>query len=116
MHDFCHIEIATTDIAASRTFLGGLFEWEFMEMDANYTLFKPPEGPGGGLEKVDAPAAAGGIHFYVHVASIEDACGKAPGLGGSVVKEKTEIGGGHGFYAILGDPGGTEIGIWEASQ
>lgn len=116
MHDFCHIEIATTDLAASQAFLGGLFEWEFRKMDENYTIFKPAEGPGGGLERVDAPAASGGIHFYIHVVSIEETCGKVDGLGGSVVKPKTEIGDGHGFYAILGDPGGTEIGIWEASQ
>jgi len=87
-----------------------------MEMDPNYTLFKPPEGPGGGLERVETPAAAGGIHLYIHVASIEETCGKVDGLNGSVVKEKTEIGGDHGFYAILEDPGGTEIGIWEASK
>lgn len=48
MHDICHVEFATTDLAASQAFLGGLFPWKFEEMRPGYVFFLPPEGPVGG--------------------------------------------------------------------
>jgi predicted enzyme related to lactoylglutathione lyase len=116
VHGICHVEIATTDIEASKTHLGGLFGWEFRPMDENYCLFKPEDGPGGGLEKVVEPRTDNAIQIYIHVESIDDCLSKTEGLGGRVEKPKTEIGGNHGFYAHLLDPGGTVIGIWEAQS
>ena len=85
-------------------------------MMPGYVFFIPPEGPAGALEKVDEPKGAGAISMFIHVESIDETSGKVPGLGGSVVKPKTEIGGGHGFYAILLDPGGSEIGIYQSAE
>jgi len=116
MHDICHVEIASTDVEGSMAFLGGLFGWSFEEMGPNYRLFRPGEGPGGGIMKVEAPAGPGGVSMYIHVAKIEETLERVPGLGGAVVRPRTAIDGGHGWYAILRDPGGSEIGVWEAPK
>ena len=116
MHEICHVEFATTDLDATQTFLGGLFSWEFKEMMPGYVFFSPPEGPAGALEKVDEPKGAGALSMFIHVESVNAACEKVAGLGGGVVTPKTEIGGGHGFYAVLSDPGGSEIGIWQPAE
>lgn len=115
-YDICHIELNTTDPAASKAFLGELFGWEFQDMGPEYAVFSAPEGPGGGLETVKDSQGPGDIRIYVHVPSIEECLAKATGMGGSVVKPKTEIGGGHGYYAQLCDPGGTVLGVWQAAD
>ena len=109
----CHLEIATTDIEKTTGFLSRLFGWELGEESPDYWFFKPAEGPGGGIEKVDTHPGRGGIQFYVHVDSIEETLETARELGGRVEKPRTEIGGGHGSYALVGDPGGTVLGIWQ---
>ena len=116
MNGFCHIEICTTDPGASRDFLGPLLEWDFQEMGPDYALISTGDGPGGGLMRVDAPRGIGDIAAYVHVASIDETLSKALELGGKVETEKTEIGGGHGYFAMLGIPGGAVLGLWQARE
>jgi predicted enzyme related to lactoylglutathione lyase len=116
LNSVCHVEIKTTDLEKTGEFLSGLFGWEFQKLEPGYWVFPAPEGPGGGIEKVDAPAGTGGIQLYIHVGSIEETIEKARSLGGETEKPKTEIGGGHGFYALLKDPGGTVIGVWQAQE
>ncbi len=114
-HDICHVEIRSVDPPRSREFLGKLFGWTFQPMDESYWFYSTPRGPGGGLEKVDGvPSEEGAFRIYVHVDSIRDTLARAEALGGEVRTPRTEIGGGHGFYAFLREPGGAVLGLWEA--
>ena len=49
---------------------------------------------------------------YVQVEDIPETLAKISTLGGKVEKEKTEIGGDYGFYAIFRDPSGNRLGLW----
>ncbi len=52
---FCHLELASTDIAKAKTFYSSFFDWKLADMDMGggmtYTTFKPAPPP-------TAPAAA----------------------------------------------------------
>jgi predicted enzyme related to lactoylglutathione lyase len=111
--DCCYFEIMTADPERSQAMLGALFGWEFQPSGDAYWMFACPNGIGGGLQKVDAVEAGNATSIYMHVASVEATLEKAQTLGGEVVKGRTEIGGGHGAYGLLRDPGGAVLGIWE---
>ena len=50
---FCHLELASTDVAKAKTFYSSFFDWKLSDMDMGggmiYTTFNPP---------MTAPAAA----------------------------------------------------------
>ena len=52
------------------------------------------------------------LRIYVTVDSIDDAVAKVPGLGGKVTTPKTDIPG-QGWYAVVEDSEGSEIGLYE---
>ena len=115
MHGICHVEIGSTDVVKSRAFLEEIFGWTFTEMGPEYLLFSAGEGPGGGLERVETPRGAGDVQIYIEVASIDETLGKAGEHGGETAHPKTEIGGGHGFFAKVEEPGGAVLGLWQAA-
>jgi len=65
---------------------------------------------------VEAPRGAGDVQIYIEVASIDETLGKAGEQGGEAAHPMTEIGGGHGFFAKLREPGGAVLGIWQAGS
>ena len=50
---FVHLEFSTSDLGAAKKFYGDMFGWTFTDMDMGggmiYSLFKPDDGPGGGM-------------------------------------------------------------------
>jgi predicted enzyme related to lactoylglutathione lyase len=116
MHGICHVEILSTDVAATKGFVNGLFGWEVWDMSPDYAFFKTEDGLGGGVERAEGPLSSGDIRIYIHVESIEETLEKARELGARVEKGKTEIGGDHGFYAQIEAPGGAILGLWQASE
>ena len=50
---------------------------------------------------------------YILVEDVDGSTAKAVELGGSVVKEKTEIPG-MGSFSIVADPTGAVVGLWQA--
>jgi predicted enzyme related to lactoylglutathione lyase len=83
-----------------------------MEGMAGYYLFRSGEGAGGAIGKrgQTAPPA---LRLYITVDSLEEATAAAEANGGSVVERPTEIGQGMGRFAVVRDPEGTEVGLWE---
>ena len=49
--------------------------------------------------------------FYIEVNSVDECVSKAKSAGANVVVDKHEIS--EGFYALLEDPQGNVIGVWE---
>jgi predicted enzyme related to lactoylglutathione lyase len=113
---FCHLELATTDLAKAKAFYSGLFSWALEDMDmgpgGTYTIIKPGEGPGGGMMKHPIPGAPSAWLAYVQVDDLAASTAKAKSLGAQVMKDITEVP--HmGHFSILLDPTGAAIALWQ---
>jgi uncharacterized protein len=114
---FCHVELATTDVAKAKSFYSELFDWELADMPMGpgetYTLIKVGEGTGGGMMKNPVPNAPSAWLSYVLVDDIAASTDKARSLGATVCKEVTEVPGA-GWMSIIIDPTGAMIALWKA--
>ena len=116
--DLTHFEIPAEDPDRARDFYQRLFGWSFQEMPGyeGYHLFTTPAGEeaiGGAIGKrgVSAPEK---MRTYVWVDSIDDTLPNVAEAGGTVVETKAEVPG-QGWYAVLVDPEGNEIALWEGT-
>jgi predicted enzyme related to lactoylglutathione lyase len=114
---FVHVELETNDVAKAKSFYGKLFDWKMedvpMDSGGAYTMISVGEGTGGGLMKNPMPSAPSFWLAYVLVDDIEAATKKAKSLGGTVMKDVTEVMG-MGWLSIIVDPTGAMLGLWKA--
>jgi predicted enzyme related to lactoylglutathione lyase len=110
-----HIEFPADDTDRAQAFYRGLFGWEFQGMPGfdGYFLFSagPIEQSGGAVGQ-RGESTGDRLRIYVTVDSIEAMLAKVPGLGGKVTTPKTDIPG-QGWYAVVEDSEGSEIGLYE---
>jgi predicted enzyme related to lactoylglutathione lyase len=111
-NDICHVEIATSNLAASRDFVQRFFGWAVTEMMPEYWLWAAPEGPGGGLAFSPEPPAEGAIAIYVGVEGLGAALGRATTLGAEVHRPAMVLPADHGHCAAIRIPGGAVLGLW----
>ena len=113
MNGICHIEIPSEDFEKAKKFYGDLFNWQFDYMkEMDYLTFKAPDGVNGGFSKEYAIAEKAGIFLYIEVEDIETTIKNGEKIGGKTVKGKTMIGPEYGYFAVLADLEGNQIGIW----
>jgi len=113
---FCHVEWSVTDLARAKAFYGGMFEWTFEAFGEGYLMFTTPNKElGGGLMSGQEIPKGGSPCVYIEVDSIEAYCAKVGDFGGGVFMGKTEIPG-MGWFAILTDPDGNCVGIFESAR
>jgi predicted enzyme related to lactoylglutathione lyase len=116
MNNICHIELPSKDFHKARKFYGDVFSWQFEEMkEMNYLAFKAPEGVNGGFTDTLEPAQKPGIVFYIEVDDIEATIKKAEKAGGKCYVGKTRISPEIGYFAMLADLEGNQIGLWSKS-
>lgn len=120
---FCWIELGTTDQAAAKQFYGSLFGWSVNDMPMGpgeaYTIFR--------LQGRDAAAAytlrpdqkAMGVPPnwmpYVAVKSADDTAKRVGELGGKVLMGAFDVGP-IGRMAVIQDPTGAVICVWQAKE
>ena len=112
-HDICHFEIPADDPVAVAEFYTRLFGWtvEKMPGDMEYWGIKTGgSGPGGGLLRKQHPQQV--AMNYVLVECVNTYAAQAQEFGGQVVMPKTEIPG-RGWFAVIVDPQGNALGLWE---
>jgi hypothetical protein len=113
---FVHLELSTPDVSKAKEFYSKLFNWTYTDNDMGggmvYTMFKPDNGPGGGMYTM--PGAPSGWLAYVGVDEIKSATDKATSLGATVIRGPMEVPG-HGWMTILTDPTGASIALWQAT-
>jgi predicted enzyme related to lactoylglutathione lyase len=107
-------DLSTSDVEGSTAFYGTLLGWtrrDFAEFD-DYSDFQSGGKEVGGLTpKVgDAPDA---WNVYLKVDDIEAAVMAAAAAGGRVLHEPSTVEG-LGQWAVLEDPSGAEVSIWQA--
>lgn len=107
-------DLASSDLDASTAFYGALLGWtrrDFPEFD-DYADFQSGGKEVGGLTaKVDEAADAWTV--YLKVDDIEAAVAAAAAAGGRVLHEPSTVAG-MGQWALLEDPSGAEVAIWQA--
>ena len=113
--DITHIDIPVSDLAAGSAFYSALFGWEIAEAPGfeGYPMWQAPNKiSGGGL----APREDGFTQprSYVEVDSIDDTAAAAVKAGGTVAMEKQQISP-TSWWAVIVDPDGNEIGLYEGS-
>lgn len=114
--DFTHIEIPADDPDRAKAFYTGLLGWTFQEMPGfeGYHMFTTPagqDGVGGAIGK-RGEMAPERLRTYVRVDSVDESVPRAQELGGSLIEPKREVPG-MGWYAVINDPEGNEIALWE---
>ena len=115
---FVHSELNTTDVAKARSFYGKLFDWKLEDMpmgDTTYTMIKVGEGVGGGIMKNPVPNAPSFWLTYVSVDDLEASTKKVKELGGTVMKDVTEVPD-MGWFSIVVDPTGAPLGLWKSKM
>ena len=115
--EIAHIELPADDPERAMRFYGAVAGWEFGEMEGmtGYHLFRSGESSGGAIG-LRGQTIAASLRIYITVDSLEEATAAAEANGGSVVEAPTEIGQGMGRFAVVRDPEGTEIGLWQVAS
>jgi uncharacterized protein len=103
-----YIELAATDIEATKRFYQSVFGWKFTDYGPDYTSFEDGR-LNGGFYKADAvkPGTVLVVIFAVDLAGMEQRVTKA---GGKIVKPIFSFPGGRRFH--FGDPSGNELAVW----
>jgi predicted enzyme related to lactoylglutathione lyase len=118
MHGLVHFDFAAADVQALADFYTKVFGWNQTPMFEGYILWSVGEGDarqGGGFRKFEADEPQGPssrIVCYIEVEDIEATLATIGANGGSTMIPKTEIGGGHGFFAWFTDPAGNTAALW----
>jgi uncharacterized protein len=115
---FVHIELNTTDPAKAKTFYGKLFDWQLEDMQmemGTYTLIRVGNGTGGGIMKHPMPGQPSLWIPYVEVGDVRARTEKARALGGTIIKEVTEVMN-MGSFSIVLDPTGAAVGLWQSKK
>jgi predicted enzyme related to lactoylglutathione lyase len=120
---FCWFELATSDQAAAKKFYGSLFSWTANDIpmgpDSYYTMFQLRGRDVGAACTLMPDQAKQGVppHWgtYVAVVNVDDAAAKVKTLGGTVLAGPFDVAD-HGRMAVLCDPTGANIRLWQQKQ
>lgn len=116
--EFCWYELATANVQAAKDFYGNVFGWKFTEHDMGdmtYTVFKRDNQEFGGIWAIPKDKQNQiPPHWmaYILVENLNTSLDKARKNGAKVIKEMTQAGD-MGLFAIIQDPTGAHIALWE---
>lgn len=115
---FVHVELMSNDVDKAKTFFGKLFDWTLEDMPMpgmTYTMIRVGEGTGGGMMQNPIPGAPSMWVAYVLVDDLKAATDKVRSLGGTVMKDITEVPDA-GSFVIITDPTGAMLGLWQQKK
>jgi predicted enzyme related to lactoylglutathione lyase len=113
--DITHIDIPVSDMERAKAFYSGLFGWQIQAPPGfeDYPMWQAPNKiSGGGLARREDGLTQ--PRSYVEVDSIDEALAKAEASGGQVVMPKSPISE-TSWYAVLADPDGNHLGLYEGT-
>jgi len=122
--EFCWVELATPDRAASLAFYSGLFGWSAVDQEMalsgrafTYSIVRLGERYVGSVYELLAEQRERGVapHWlpYLAVASVDRAVRRAEDLGAACLVDPVEILQA-GRTSVLEDPTGASFAVWEA--
>ncbi len=112
-------EIPVTDMDRAKAFYETVFKTEISVHDlGGFIMGWFPEAVEGGgasgslvLHEMYAPSKTDGILIYFSSPDINDELSRIESAGGTILRPKTEIGGGYGFMALFVDSEGNRIAL-----
>ncbi|HZU27136.1 MAG TPA: VOC family protein [Bryobacteraceae bacterium] len=120
---FCWLELMTSDQTAAKQFYGRLFGWEAndspMGPDQTYTIFQLGGGAAGAAYTLMADQKEQGVPpnwmLYVATESADSSAARATELGGAILGGPFDVAD-YGRMAIIRDPQGAVIALWQAKS
>jgi predicted enzyme related to lactoylglutathione lyase len=117
---FGWVDLVTTDVAAAKAFYEGLFGWRTEDkptpMGPAYTMCSIDGDVVAGIGPQPPGMAAAGMpslwNSYVLVEDIDAVCASVEAAGGAVVMPAMQIMT-EGRMAMIADPSGAVVGLWE---
>jgi predicted enzyme related to lactoylglutathione lyase len=111
-----HIEFPADDPQRAMRFYEAVAGWTFSAAEGfpDYWTFRTSEGYGGAVGKRDV-STGHILRDYIEVNSIDDALGASDRTGGTTKEPKSEIPG-MGWFAVVIDPEGSEIGLFQSAS
>ena len=108
-----HIEFGTSDYEKLKGFYTKLFGWSFDEKEQfGYALFDTAtKAYTCGVSVSEEPNTMG-LLVYFEVESIDQALADAKNTGAKVLMDKAEMGD-KGLFAVIKDPFGNTLALWE---
>jgi predicted enzyme related to lactoylglutathione lyase len=103
-----YIEMAATNIAATKKFYVDAFGWKFTDYGPDYTSFADGR-LAGGFQKA-ASVSHGGPLIVIFAIDLADAEKRVRAAGGTITKPVFSFPGGHRFHFT--DPSGNELAVW----
>jgi predicted enzyme related to lactoylglutathione lyase len=111
------VELYTADTDAAKAFYGGLFGWTLQESGpefGGYALFLRDGAPVAGLMQ-NAEEAPNAWSVYLESNNAADTTAMAAANGGQVLLDAMAVGD-LGHMALVTDPGGAAVGIWQPGE
>lgn len=117
------VDLATPDPGAAKEFYGGLFGWDFTDEPVDggsvYTMCTLGSRPVAGMMMQTPELRDQGMPpmwtSYVSVADVDATVGAVAGAGGSVMMPPMDVMDA-GRMAVIADPTGAAIAVWEKGQ
>lgn len=111
-----HIEFPADDPQRAMRFYEAVAGWQFSTVEGfdDYWVFRSAEGYGGAVGKRGVTTGSV-IRDYIEVDSIQDALAAAERTGGTLKEPEREVPG-FGSFAVVLDPEGTEIGLFQSNR
>jgi predicted enzyme related to lactoylglutathione lyase len=116
---FCHVELATDDVAKAKKFYKSVFSWKLNDSKGGmpYTMINvgAKGAIGGGMMKKQMPQQPTSWLPYVQVEDVKKTIAKAAKSGAQVVLDYMSIGE-MGAIGVFVDPTGAPLGVWEQAK
>ena len=118
------VDLMTTDVAAAKEFYGGLFGWSYEDEPTDqegmdYTMASRAGKATAGMSTQPAEQAEMGIppmwNSYVTVDDIDATAAKVDGAGGGIMAPPFDVMDA-GRMAVITDPTGAVISLWQAKE
>jgi len=107
-----YIELGVDDIAAAKTFYGGVFGWKFTDYGPDYTSFEDGRLAGG--FRLEEKVTAGGPLVVMYAVDLEAVRKAVEDQGGRITQEIFSFPGGRRFH--FADPAGNILAVWSDGQ
>jgi len=109
-----HVEIPVTNFDKSVKFYNAVFGWELKPFGNGYYLHNSHRGMTVGLRKVDAVDKGNCTIFHIGVEDVDATLKVVKKQKGTVQRAKTIIPV-YGYYALISDPDGNTIGVYQGN-